>query len=103
LIDGPDPLIEGFIRDITVGVADTGVKANMIKVATDAHGVTEDLERVVTAAAIAHKETGAVITTHTHAGHHGGRDQRDLLKKLGVPMEHVIIGHSGDTTDLDYL
>jgi phosphotriesterase-related protein len=36
---------------------------------------------------------------HTHRG----RDQQRVFKEEGVDLERVIIGHSGDSTDLDYL
>lgn len=103
LVGGEDPLPGFFIRDLTEGIADTGVKAMMIKVATDAEGFTPDISRVFDAAVIAHKETGATITTHTHAKDFRGRDQQDYLRAQGVPLEHVVIGHSGDSTDIAYL
>jgi phosphotriesterase-related protein len=102
-MDMDDPMPGFFIQDLTTGIADTGVKAVMIKIATDAPGITPDLSRVMTAAAIAHKETGATISTHTHAAEFRGRDQQEFFRKQGVPLEHVLVGHSGDSTDIDYL
>lgn len=98
-----DPLETFFIRDIRDGIAGTGVKAAMIKVATDAPGITPDVERVLTAAAAAHRETGATITTHTHAATRTGLEQQEFFRTAGVPLEHLVIGHSGDSTDIDYL
>jgi phosphotriesterase-related protein len=104
LVEAPrDPLETFFIRDLTEGIAGTGVKAAVIKVATDAPGITPDVERVLRAAAVAHHETGATITTHTHAASFAGRDQQALLRSAGVPLEHVVIGHCGESTDLGYL
>ncbi|WP_457317367.1 phosphotriesterase family protein [Sinomonas sp. RB5] len=103
MVEGPDPLEEFFIRDIKEGIADTGVKAAMIKVATDEYGITPDVDRVMHAAATAHQETGATITTHTHAEHFTGRDQQKYFQTHGVPLEHLVIGHCGDSTDINYL
>lgn len=103
LIDGPDRLIDYMVRDLTEGIADTGIRAGIIKCATDAQGVTPGVERVLRAAARAHKETGAPITTHTHAGTERGLEQLDIFRQEGVDFNKVVIGHSGDTTDLDYL
>lgn len=103
MVDRSEPLEEFFISDIQNGIADTGVKAAMIKIATDEHGITPDVERVMRAAAVAHQETGATITTHTHVEHFTGRDQQKFFEAQGVPLEHVVIGHCGDSTDINYL
>lgn len=103
MVESPELLSKFFIDDITSGIADTGVKAQMIKVATDEHGVTPDVDRVMSAAAQAHLETGATITTHTHADRFTGRDQQKYFADKGVDLQHVVIGHCGDSTDLDYL
>lgn len=102
-IDVPEPLEQMFIRDITHGIAYTGVKAAIIKVVVDKEGITPDVERVLSAAARAQQETGAPITTHTNAAHRTGLLQQEFFKERGVDLGNVIIGHSGDTTDLDYL
>jgi phosphotriesterase-related protein len=51
----------------------------------------------------AHRETGAPITTHSHAPSQNGRDQLDIFIEEGVDPTRVVIGHSGDTQDVDYL
>ena len=103
LVGGPDPLVELFLRDIEEGIADTGVRAGMLKVVTDQQGITPDVRRVMEAAATAHRRTGVPITTHTHAPSQNGRDQLALLGELGVAPERLVIGHCGDSEDLDYL
>ncbi|WES64369.1 hypothetical protein P0L94_18125 [Microbacter sp. GSS18] len=103
MVDGPDPLVELFVGDIERGIAGTGIRAGMLKVVSDVEGITPDVERVFTAAAVAHTQTGVPITTHSHAASRGGLAQQALLCTLGVPLDRVVIGHSGDSTDLDYL
>jgi phosphotriesterase-related protein len=100
---GGDPMVDLFVRDITEGVAGTGVKAGVIKCATDRPGVTPDVERVLRACARAHRATGAPITTHTHAASRRGLEQQEIFRSEGVDLTRVVIGHSGDTDDLDYL
>jgi phosphotriesterase-related protein len=92
-----------FARDITDGIMDTGVKAGIIKCATDEPGVTPDVERVLRAAAKAHRATGVPISTHTHAPSQVGLKQQDVFESEGVDLGRVVIGHSGDTEDTDYL
>jgi phosphotriesterase-related protein len=55
------------------------------------------------AAAIAHQETGVTITTHSHPASRNGLEQQTFLGERGVPADRIIIGHSGDSEDLDYL
>ena len=43
----PDPMVTFFVRDITEGIADTGIKAAILKCATDEHGLTPGVERVL--------------------------------------------------------
>ena len=98
-----DVLTTHFVQDIVDGFAATGVKAGVIKCATDKPGLTPDVERVLRACAQAHRETGCPITTHTHAETKRGLDQQRIFSEEGVDLTRVVIGHCGDTQDLDYL
>ncbi|MFJ9544109.1 phosphotriesterase [Streptomyces sp. NPDC101225] len=100
---GPEKMTPMFIRDITEGIAGTGVKAGILKCVTDTAGLTRDVERVLRAVAQAQRETGVPITTHTHAGLKRGLDQQRVFEEEGVDLTRVIIGHSGDTDDYAYL
>ncbi len=103
VLDGDDPLVGMFVTDIREGIAGTGVKAGILKCATDEPGVTPGVERVLRAVARAHRETGAPISTHTHAGTRRGLEQQAIFTEEGVDLSRVVIGHSGDTTDVAYL
>ena len=98
-----DALTTHFVQDIVDGFAATGVKAGVIKCATDKPGLTPDVERVLRSCAQAHRETGCPITTHTHAETKRGLDQQRIFSEEGVDLTRVVIGHCGDTQDLDYL
>ncbi len=101
--DAPEPMVDMFVRDITEGIAGTGVKAAILKCATDEPGVTAGVERVLRAVARAHRATGVPISTHTDALSRRGLDQQRIFAQEGVDLSRVVIGHSGDTTDVDYL
>jgi phosphotriesterase-related protein len=104
MLDGDDRLLESlFEKDVTEGIGDTGIRAAVLKVATDAQGMTEDVERLTRAIANVHTRTGTVICTHTHAQTQRGLDQQRIFKEHGVDLGRVMIGHSNETTDLDYL
>ncbi|MBB5156480.1 phosphotriesterase family protein [Saccharopolyspora phatthalungensis] len=103
-LGGRDPLETMFIDDIVKGIPGTdGVKAGIIKVVTDEHGMTPDVQRVFTAAARAQAETGVPISTHTNVAFANGREQQKWFQSNGVDLERTVIGHCGDSTDLDYL
>ena len=103
MLDGPEIMADMFVRDIEDGIADTGIKAAILKCATDEPGVTPGVERVLRAVAQAHRRTGAPISTHTHAGTRRGLEQQRIFEEEGVNLSRVVIGHSGDSTDLGYL
>jgi phosphotriesterase-related protein len=103
VLAGPELIVDMFVRDIKEGIADTGIKAGILKCATDQPGVTKDIERILRATAQAHRKTGVPISTHTHAATRVGLVQQRIFREEGVDLSRVIIGHSGDTTDLKYL
>lgn len=103
LFDVPEPMTELFVKDLTEGIADTGVRAGFLKCAIEEQGMTPGVERVMRAVAQAHVRTGAPITVHTNLHTRSGLEAQRVLREEGVDLTKVVIGHSGDTTDLDYL
>jgi phosphotriesterase-related protein len=103
MLGGHDRMVEMFVRDIREGIGETGIRAAILKCATDKQGLTPGVERVLRAVAQAHRQTGVPITTHTDADLRTGLDQQRVFAEEGVRLERVIVGHCGDTTDLDYL
>ncbi len=73
-----DEIAELYIREITHGIGDTGIKAGAIKVATGAPVVTEMEKKFLAAACIAQKATGVPIITHTQDGY-AGPEQQELF------------------------
>lgn len=98
-----DEIADIFVREIQVGIGDTGIKAGCIKVANDMGGVTPEGERILRGAARACKRTGCPISTHHWAPEEVGRRQVEVFLEEGAPMDRIAIGHSADTTDVTYL
>jgi phosphotriesterase-related protein len=102
---GSEQMAALFIREITNGMEHPGgnwgetftdIRAGIIKIGTSTH--LRPSERVChIAAALASKETGCPITTHTTNG--GGLEEAELLLKNGAAPERVIIGHQGNQDD----
>jgi phosphotriesterase-related protein len=101
--ESPDPLGKEFARDITDGIADTGVRAAFLKCAVEHPDPTPAVERVLRAVAYAHRETGAPITVHTNGLEQTGTWVLDVLREESADLTKVVVGHSGDSGDLDYL
>jgi phosphotriesterase-related protein len=91
-----------FVRDITEGIGQTGVRANVIKCATEPemHPMNE---RVLRASAKAQRATGVPICTHTYPANRTGLDQQRIFKEEGVDLGRTVIGHSDDSDDISYL
>lgn len=104
LLDLPsDPMVDDFTRDLTDGITGTGVKAAFLKCVVEAKGLTPGVERNLRACAATHRATGAPITVHTSVGNHAGRLALQVFRDEGVDLTKVVIGHAGDSNDLDYL
>lgn len=103
LFDVPEPMVELFVRDLREGIADTGVRAAFLKCAIEEQGLTPGVERVLRAVGQAHVETGAPITVHTNPHTESGLVVQRVLREEGVDLAAVVLGHSGDSTDVDHL
>ena len=97
---GVDDLAPLFVHDIREGIAGTGIRAEVIKLAStidlvDESGrLTPRVERIFRAGAVAAKETGTPITTHTDAQRLTGMSQVAVFEAEGVDPAQVVIGHS---------
>lgn len=103
ILEGPELMVDMFISDIHDGIAGTGVKAAFLKCVVEEKGLTPGVERVAHAVAQTHVETNAPITVHTNAAHQSGALAVEFFEREGVDLTKVVVGHSGDTNDVNYL
>lgn len=94
-------LADFFAREITEGVDGSGIRAGIIKAGSSMYAITPVEEKVIRAAARAHRRTGAPITTHTTVGTMG-REQIQILEDEGADVSRVVIGHSDLNSNPDY-
>jgi phosphotriesterase-related protein len=92
---------ETFVKEITKGIGNTGVKAGVIKAATGHGKISAYEEKMLKAAARAQKETGVPIITHTEAGTMGP-EQADFLISEGADPKRITIGHMCGNANLQY-
>jgi phosphotriesterase-related protein len=96
----PETMTRFFVRDITEGIAGTGVKAGMLKCAVDEKGLTPGVEQVLRSVCRAHVATGGTpVTIHTHAAGQHGLAILKVLGEEGVDLSRVVLGHCGDAVN----
>ncbi len=98
-----DQLAQLFIREIQEGIAGTGIKAGILKEASDISGVRPGEEIILRAVARAHLQTNVPIMLHSYSPGQVGKQQLAILKEEGVDPRRVKLDHSNDTTDVEYL
>jgi 5-phospho-D-xylono-1,4-lactonase len=91
-----------MVRDLTIGIDDTDIRAGLIKFSTSLNTITTAEEKIVHAAILAHDQTGAPISTHTEAGTLALTQVRRLTS-AGVDTGRVTIGHLDRNLDWDML
>jgi phosphotriesterase-related protein len=99
----PEEIAEFFVRELREGIDDTGVKAAFLKCAFQEHGLDGDVPRILRAIAFASLETGAPVVVHTNSTAQSGSWALDALTAERVDPAKIVIGHAGDSNDLDYL
>jgi phosphotriesterase-related protein len=99
----PEAIAEFFVREIRVGIDDTGVKAAFLKCAVEQHGLVGDVPRILAAVALTANETGVPVMVHTNASARTGPLALEALVELGVNPAKIVIAHAGDSNDLDEL
>jgi len=98
-----DQLADLFTREVEEGISGTGIKAGILKPASDLTGVTPEQEVVLRAVGRAHLRTGVPVMLHSYSPGQVGKQQLGILKEEGVDLRRVKMDHSNDTTDVEYL
>jgi phosphotriesterase-related protein len=96
-----EEIAELYLREITRGIGNTGIRAGAIKVATGAPTITALEMKFLEAACIAQRATGVPIITHTQDGY-AGPDQQAAFANGGVPAHRCLIGHCCGNPDPAY-
>ncbi|CEM61625.1 phosphotriesterase family protein [Treponema phagedenis] len=96
-------LADIVIKELTIGIEDTGIRADVIgEFGTSKDEMTLMEQKVFDAMAIAAVKTKALVTTHTTLGSIGDK-QADYLIAHGVDPKKIIIGHMDLSQDMEYM
>ncbi len=86
-------IAEGIIKDITVGVGDTGVKAGIIGEIGCSRPLQEREKKVLQAAATAQRITGAPLMIHPAFDDEISLGIVDILGEAGADLGHTVLCH----------
>ncbi len=98
-----DRMVKRLVNEVEKGIQGTECKAGIIKCATDRYGLSEKNRHLLQIAAKVYRETGLPIYTHTSIQNKIAPLQQEYLMELGVAPNHMVIGHLGDTDDIDFI
>lgn len=88
-----EEIAAGMVTEIRVGIEGSGIKAGAIgEIGMSGETPSDNERKVFLAAAMAQRETGVPLMTHTAEGL-GWRTQLDLLIEGGADLDRVVIGH----------
>lgn len=76
------------------------IRAGIIKIATGEKGLNSLSEKIFSAAARAHRVTGAPVMTHTELSQYG-MEQAQFLIEAGVDPGHIIVSHMDRVIDVE--
>jgi phosphotriesterase-related protein len=84
---------EEIVRDIQVGVGESGIRAGIIGELGCSWPITPNEVKVLHAGAAAQRRTGAAITIHTGRNKHSPIEIAEILQSAGADMSRVVMGH----------
>lgn len=102
-VKSEDELAELLYKDCTLGMQDTEALPGILKCAADWKGFTPYIVKLLNATARVSVRTKLPIFAHSIPELHQGGALMDLFESYGVPANAVVIGHHGDTEEIDYL
>ena len=88
-----DQITAEIVRDVTVGVGDTGIKSGIIGEVGNFWPLTDNEVKVLRASGRAQAETGAPITIHSGVGDEAPAGILDRLVEGGADPTRCVIGH----------
>ena len=91
--ESAEQLAARWVRECARGIDGTGIKPAFMKIGVDDSPLSPVDARLVRAAAIAHRETGVPIASHTTTGA-AALEELDLLEAAAVPLSAFIWVHA---------
>jgi phosphotriesterase-related protein len=96
-----ESISEEIVRDIMVGVGNTGVNAGVIGEIGCSYPLMETEVKVLEASAIAQRETGAPVNIHPGQSRSSPMEIIDRLSENGGDIDHTAMSHVGNRHGMD--
>lgn len=97
----PEDIARTYERELLEGIDGTGIKAGLIaEIASSPDGFVGQEKKILTAAGIASRRTGAAVSTHT--GRVNALATIETLLAEGMDPDKVILGHQDLIDDREY-
>jgi len=90
-----------YVKELTEGIGESGIRAGLVKVATGAPTMTEYERKLLVAGGRAAAAVGCPVITHTDDASLG-LEQIEVLTAQGVPAHRILVGHSDGRDDHEY-
>jgi phosphotriesterase-related protein len=98
-------IADGLIDEIENGIGSSGVRPGIIGEIGTTWPLHPNEEKVLRAAAIAHRHSGLGISVHVHPPTRSGNGVLDILEDEGVDLSRVVLGHVDSAlahTDIEF-
>lgn len=89
-----------WISEARQGIDGTGIKPGFMKIAVDDVPFSDNISKILNAAAITYKETGLPIGVHTSNGGDPAKQQMKIFQSKNIPLERWIWIHAQNEKDI---
>lgn len=98
-----DEIYNLIISEFRDGIEGTSIRPGILKVACGTDGVTDLLKKTYRAIGRVAVEEKVPIFCHHNPYMENGNEILDIFESVGVLPNQVVLGHSGDSNNLEYL
>jgi phosphotriesterase-related protein len=96
-----EDIVDLFMKEITDGVGETGIRAGVIKIASGHDPTSQYEQKMIAVATEVSRMSGLPIVSHTHLATFG-HEQVNVVEQHGGHANCMVVGHSGDRDDSAY-
>jgi phosphotriesterase-related protein len=89
-----------WIRESREGIDGTGIKPGFMKIAVDDVPFSDNITKILDAAAITYKATGLPIGIHTSTGGAAAKQQMKIFQSKNIPLSNWIWIHAQNEKDI---